>query len=106
LGTQSYGATGTIIGGPVEADGYRWWQINYDNNPDGWSIEGEDSNFYLVKISGSGKRGDFNNDSKVDVTDLGILLSNWNSTSRPPSDLNQDGRVDVTDLGILLSNWG
>lgn len=53
-----------------------------------------------------GKKGDINNDSRVDVIDLGILLSNWNSTSRPPADINQDGRVDVVDLGILLSNWG
>ena len=30
---------GTIIGGPTTADGYIWWQVNYDKNPDGWSAE-------------------------------------------------------------------
>jgi hypothetical protein len=52
------------------------------------------------------KKGDLNNSGHVDVTDLGIFLSNWGATTKPASDLNQDGRVDVTDLGILLSNWG
>ncbi len=52
------------------------------------------------------KTGDLNNDSRVDVIDLGIFLSNWGSTSRPSSDLNSDGNVNVIDLGILLSNWG
>ena len=39
LGTQSSGATGTIIGGPVQADGYWWWQVDYATGADGWSVE-------------------------------------------------------------------
>jgi len=39
LGSQIAAALGTVIGGPTYADGYWWWQINYDINPDGWSIE-------------------------------------------------------------------
>jgi hypothetical protein len=43
----------------------------------------------------------------VDVTDLGILATNWQSTGRSFSqgDFNYDGIVDVTDLGILATNW-
>jgi len=58
------------------------------------------------EITPSFKRGDLNEDGRVDVIDLGILLLNWGSTSRPAADINQDGRVDVIDFGILLSNWG
>ncbi len=39
LGTQPSDSLGTVIGGPTYADGYWWWQINYDIDPDGWSIE-------------------------------------------------------------------
>jgi hypothetical protein len=39
LGSQPVGTTGIIIDGPVEADGYKWWQINYGDGPDGWSID-------------------------------------------------------------------
>ena len=39
LGSQIAAALGTVIGGPTYADGYWWWQINYDIDPDGWSIE-------------------------------------------------------------------
>lgn len=39
LGIQPRKSTGTVVGGPVWADGYWWWEINYDNDPDGWSVE-------------------------------------------------------------------
>ena len=47
LGTQQTLSLGTIVGGPVLGgngvgevrDGYTWWNINYDNAPDGWSVE-------------------------------------------------------------------
>jgi hypothetical protein len=48
---------------------------------------------------------DINNDNKVDVFDLSILLSKWN-TNDLLSDLNKDGSVNVFDLSILLSKWG
>jgi hypothetical protein len=38
-GTQQKGNTGTVIGGPVIADGYTWWNINYDKGADGWTAE-------------------------------------------------------------------
>jgi hypothetical protein len=37
LGTQRYGALGTIIAGPTVANGYTWWNVNYDSGVDGWS---------------------------------------------------------------------
>ncbi|GAC1369778.1 MAG: hypothetical protein NVSMB39_1970 [Candidatus Saccharimonadales bacterium] len=49
--------------------------------------------------------GDVNNDGKVDVFDLSLLLKAWGS-SDPAADLNADGKVDVFDLSILLSHWG
>lgn len=57
-----------------------------------------------VNNSTSPKIGDINNDSKVDVFDLSILLSNYNTTLQS-SDLNKDGVVNVFDLSMLLSNW-
>jgi hypothetical protein len=50
--------------------------------------------------------GDINQDAKVDITDLSILLANWTSTTRPDCDLNNNGVVDIFDLSILLSNYG
>lgn len=48
--------------------------------------------------------GDLNNDGFVDVVDLSILLSAW-QTSNATADINSDGVVDVIDLSIMLSNW-
>jgi hypothetical protein len=51
--------------------------------------------------------GDANHDGVVDVSDLGILASNWQQSPRNSSqgDFNNDGVVDVADLGILASHW-
>ena len=49
---------------------------------------------------------DLNNDGKVNVLDLSVLLSRWNLTGVNTADLNNDGKVNVLDLSVLLSNWG
>ena len=53
--------------------------------------------------------GDFNTDGAVDVSDLGILATNYGTTSGMTwgdGDANGDGAVDVSDLGILATNYG
>jgi hypothetical protein len=54
------------------------------------------------------KQGDLNNDGRVNITDLSILLSNWARSNPTPAqgDVNGDGNVNITDLSILLSRWG
>ena len=37
-GAQPIGSFGTVIGGPTTASRHTWWNVNYDNAPDGWSI--------------------------------------------------------------------
>jgi pimeloyl-ACP methyl ester carboxylesterase len=49
--------------------------------------------------------GDINGDNTVNITDLSILLSNYN-TANSQSDLNGDSVVTILDLSILLSNYG
>lgn len=75
---------------------------------------GQDANGFIigtqyVKVEGlvlSGVAGDANSDGKVDVTDLGILATNWQMTGDYTNgDFNFDGFVDVSDLGILATNW-
>ncbi|MBN2296106.1 MAG: PEP-CTERM sorting domain-containing protein, partial [Pirellulales bacterium] len=52
--------------------------------------------------------GDANGDKIVDVSDLGIMATNYGSNDAEWStgDFNHDGIVDVSDLGILASNYG
>jgi hypothetical protein len=49
--------------------------------------------------------GDLNGDGSVNITDLSILLSNYN-TANALADINSDGSVNVFDLSILLSHYG
>lgn len=57
--------------------------------------------------TGGPKTGDINGDNKVNLTDLSILLKNYNKAGTSSTgDLNSDGKVNLTDLSILLKNWG
>ncbi|MEK7201314.1 MAG: Ig-like domain-containing protein, partial [Patescibacteria group bacterium] len=38
-GTQPDNALGTVIGGPTYADGFQWWNVDYDTGADGWGVE-------------------------------------------------------------------
>jgi len=51
--------------------------------------------------------GDVNLDGAVNVSDLGVLATNWQQSSRSytQGDVNYDGVVDVSDLGRLATNW-
>ena len=60
---------------------------------------------HLYQLAATAKTGDLNGDSSVNISDLSILLSNWNATSGA-ADINGDGKVDVFDLSILLSHFG
>lgn len=51
------------------------------------------------------KAGDLNSSGKVDISDLSILLSRFNSNNSV-SDTNDDGVVNIFDLSLLLSNYG
>lgn len=50
-------------------------------------------------------QGDLNGDNSVDITDLSILLSDYN-TNNAAADINSDNTVNITDLSILLSHYG
>ncbi len=53
--------------------------------------------------------GDANRDGHVDVSDLGILATNYGAGAESgwtTADFNADGTVDVSDLGILATNYG
>jgi hypothetical protein len=53
--------------------------------------------------------GDANWDGTVDVTDLGLLATNYGIATGgtwAKGDFNGDGKVDVVDLGLMATNYG
>jgi hypothetical protein len=60
------------------------------------------SAFNLSPGGSTSIKGDINNDGKVDILDLSILLSHW-QTNYASADINKDGIVNILDLSILLS---
>ena len=70
----------------------------------GWNID--DVEFWAEPTSFD-IPGDLNGDCVVDLTDLAILLGNFDLTPANPEDgdIDGNGTVDLTDLAILLSNF-
>ena len=63
----------------------------------------------LLSPINQGIPGDLDNDGRVGVKDLLILLGSWGACDqcgKCPADLNGDRVVGVDDLLILLGNWG
>ncbi len=67
------------------------------------------TSLYAAAFSTPRIPGDANLDGTVDVSDLGILATNYGATSGKTwedGDFTGDGKVNVSDLGILATNYG
>lgn len=49
VGTMPAGAIFTVIDGPQCADGYAWYQVNYEGTI-GWTAEGDNRNYWLERV--------------------------------------------------------
>ncbi len=84
-------------------------RINGDTRG-GHGVLAHDFSIWSQTTNGGGgtdctKVADINCDGLVNILDMSILLSKWNTTD-PTADINHDGKVSVFDLSILLSKWG
>ena len=61
-----------------------------------------------VEVASAGIVGDLDNDGFVGITDLNLVLSNWNQTippGDPAADPSGDNFVGIEDLNVVLGNW-
>jgi hypothetical protein len=77
LGTHRLGDQGTVIGGPALANGYTWYQIDYDTNPDGWSVQD-----YLTKLTVA------STPSSPQLTQIATTLSTMSELLSSPQQLS------------------
>jgi hypothetical protein len=63
----------------------------------------------LAEAAGPQYDADLNADSKIDLTDLGILKTDFlkltATLANPKSDINGDGQATIKDVGIMMSQW-
>ncbi len=70
---------------------------------------GDTGNDVVLYSLGDPLSGDANLDGEVDVTDLGILATNYGTMSGAEwgdADFTGDGKVNVNDLGVLATYYG
>lgn len=57
----------------------------------------------------TGKKGDVNNDGKIDIFDYNVLLGIFGKTGVTgfhPADIDANGKIDIFDYNILLEQFG
>ncbi len=85
------------------------------------AVDGSDLSEWTLSIDGGGNgqilratfigalTGDLDNDGFVGITDLNIVLGNWNQNvpagDSLSGDVSGDGFVGIEDLNIVLGNW-
>ncbi len=75
------------------------------------NIPGQTNSVLILQLLGevvAALQGDLDGDGFVGITDLNIVLGNWNSTAPPAdpaSDPTGDGFVGIEDLNVVLGNW-
>lgn len=60
------------------------------------------SHSITVIVDESRKKADLNNDGKINLADVIIIILSWGSAE---GDINKDGITNLFDIGILLSKW-
>jgi glycosidase len=79
----------------------------YDLDVDETGADQQDVDVLVRRILLS-EYGDADLDGTVDIADLGILATNWQTTIAGTwslGDFTGNGAVDITDLGLLASHW-
>jgi hypothetical protein len=83
------------------------WDAAADMNGDGL-LDATDTSLFNALI-GAGLAGDLDGDGFVGITDLNIVLGNWNQNVTPgelsSGDPSGDGFVGIEDLNQVLGNW-
>lgn len=72
----------------------------------GLSFTGDFTTTPGLKLTANAQGGDANLDGQVDIADLGLLASHWQTAGNwLAGDFDHSGFVDITDLGILATHW-
>jgi len=80
---------------------------NYSYTVVAYDGTGNNSAQSAVKsVSTTVVQGDVNGDGHVNISDLSILASSWQSRTDLRADFNHDGVVAIADLSIMAANWG
>ena len=80
---------------------YRTWTLITGSH---WNGGGADNTEPLA-LPWSSCQADLNGDGLVNVSDLLLVIGNWNSTTGI-GDINCDGVADIEDLVMVLGGWG
>lgn len=106
-GLSQFGTGGAGKGGTVEGE-FDEVDLTGAKLPDGMTWElSYTATEVLLSVKSTFLMGDANSDGKVDLTDFGVLKTNFGAgTTFDQGDFNKDAKVDLTDFGILKTHFG
>jgi hypothetical protein len=97
-------AGGHAQGGPFALDG---GVVQTAGVASGGGLEGQGGFWYGARPTLS---GDMDGDCDVDIVDIMLVASRWNSTVGdarydPRYDLDHDGDIDIVDIMLVATRW-
>ncbi len=106
----------SLIGGFVSLPGTSYQTITFGSRSGDVSILNQTgyAGLHFTKsysataltLTATATGGDANLDGMVDITDLGVLATNWQTSGDwLEADFTNNGFIDISDLGILATNW-
>ena len=81
---------------------FRLTAFDKTGNQSGFNVDYSSNPYQVIKFV---KKGDINNDDKVDGFDYIQFLVDW-TTYNPRSDFDNNGKIDGVDYVMLLDGWG
>lgn len=98
------GATFEVVGGPICADGYLWWNISLDEGlVEGWSAEGTLENYFVEVVERRGAVVDVSDPSDFPALEPGIYFMTMSSPeTRRQGYNNLDHVAVIADTTISL----
>jgi CubicO group peptidase (beta-lactamase class C family) len=114
LGVHREGMLGTIMEGPVVAEGSRWWRIDYESDIDGWTQEkGLDMPYFPPAAEDGGWRSLVKLDRTPSTAAKRLIRKragiDWNKLKLAyeySHRFTPDSRMVVVRNGWLVGEWG
>ena len=107
-GTYPAGTTVTLTANPAAGYAFDHWSGDLSGSANPATITMDANKNVTAHFIEAAPQPDVNNDGKVNVLDMVLIVQKWGQTGSPgwiKEDVNQDGKIDVLDMILVGQKW-
>ena len=111
-GTWIYDFTNMDVIPMLQSDSHHEWVLEFcvngnDDNGNTFTLNNGGENYKILfsdNLASSVKKGDVNEDGKVDISDIVAVINQIAGTNKfPNADVNEDDKVDISDIVAIIN---